>query len=67
MAKCPICNKYFKSDACPHSFGQVTAYENEQRIRAIVSEELAKYGLIETKHTKSGKKYYSSDKVAYIK
>lgn len=52
--KCPICNNPFKSDACPHSYGQAEERKNRNKedkrlqklVKKIVEQTLKEYGLI---------------------
>lgn len=54
FTKCPICNNPFKSDACPHSYGQAEERkkrnEDDKRlqklVKKIVEQTLKEYGLI---------------------
>lgn len=49
--KCPICQQWFKSDACPHTYVQaeerIQKTRLEHLIETIVEKVLRKYGLIE--------------------
>lgn len=44
---CPICNKLFRGDLCPHSYRQAVEYltrrKDEEHIRKIVREEIAEF------------------------
>lgn len=52
--KCPICNHYFKSDKCPHSYGEVEARKKrneedkrlEKLVKKLVDQALKERGLI---------------------
>ncbi len=54
FTKCPICNNPFKSDACPHSYGQAEERkkrnEDDKRlqklVKKIVEQTLKEHGLI---------------------
>jgi hypothetical protein len=37
---CPRCDRDFRSDACPHDWGDVASYNLDRRIREIVREEV---------------------------
>lgn len=37
---CPLCKKEFASEACPHSWTDVRKRAEEDRVRAIVQDEL---------------------------
>lgn len=51
--RCPICGKDFKSDECPHSYGDVAKREQQsdldKRINKLIDARLEKYGLVKFK------------------